>query len=366
MKVLLLTNNLWAGGKERRLLELIKGLASYPDVDLHLVSFSDRIHYKEVYELGLPVTILKRVPKKSPKVFYQLFKLCKQWKPDLIHSWSSMSTIIAIPSSKLLSIKLINGNIADAPPNMSIFDKRWFRAKLTFPFSNVILSNSKAGLKAYKAPKNKGFCIYNGFDSKRVLNLQSKVLIRDQFNINTEKVVVMVGSFSGNKDYRNYVEAALLILKQRKDVTFLAVGGGSELASHQAMVPSEMSPWIIFTGLQKNVESIVNACDVGVLSTNARVHGEGISNAILEFMALEKPTVATIGGGTAEAVLDTETGFLVPPSSPKIMADKLNILLDDPILIRVMGQAGRERLENVFALEKMTKAFYELYHKTLK
>lgn len=366
MRVLLLTNNLWAGGKERRLLELIKGLASYPDVELHLVSFSDRIHYKEVYEFGIPITILKRVPKKSPKVFHQLYRLCKEWKPDLIHSWSSMATLIAIPSSKLLNIKLINGNVADAPPNMSMFDQRLFRAKLTFPFSTVILSNSKAGLKAYDAPKKKGICIYNGFDPKRVLNLQNKTEIQAQFNINTEKAVVKVGSFTKSKDYETYIKAALLILKQRNDVTFLAVGAGVELARHQEMIPQEFTSKFIFTGLQDNVESIVNSCDIGVLSTNANNHGEGISNAILEYMALAKPTIASIGGGTAEAIEDQKTGILVPPASPEIMADKLNLLLDDSDLRIKMGQAGRERLSRVFALDKMTKSFYELYLELLK
>jgi glycosyltransferase involved in cell wall biosynthesis len=366
MKIVLLTNNLWAGGKERRLLELMKGLAHYPDIDLHLVCFSDRIHYKEVYDLGIPITILKRVPKKSPKVFYQLFKLCKEWKPDLIHSWSSMSTIIAIPTAKLLNIKLINGNIADAPPNMNIFDQRLFRARLTFPFSEVILSNSQAGLKAYKTPKSKGICIYNGFDPKRVLNLESKASIRDRFNITTEMVVVMVGSFTKSKDYKTYISAALIILKERNDVTFLAVGAGSELETHQTMIPLEAASRFIFTGLQKNVESIINACDIGVLSTNIKAHGEGISNAILEYMAVSKPTIASIGGGTAEVLVDMKTGFLVPPALPKIMADKLNQLLDDPSLMRVMGKAGRERLESVFGLEKMTKTFYELYQDLMK
>ena len=366
MKVMLLTNNLWSGGKERRLLELIKGLSNYPDVELHLVCFSDRIHYKEVYELGLPITILKRIPKKSPKVFFQFYKLCKEWQPDIIHSWSSMATLIAIPTSKLLSMKLINGNIADAPARMKFFDKRLFRARLTFPFSHVILSNSKAGLKAYNASKSKSVCIYNGFDLKRVSNLQDKKKIREQFNIRTEKVIVKVGSFLGTKDYRTYINAALIILNQRNDVTFLAVGGGPQLAMHEEMVPEEYAAKFIFTGLQSNVESIVNSCDIGVLSTNAKTHGEGISNAILEYMALAKPTVVSIGGGTAEAIEDGKTGFLVPPASPENLAEKLTQLLDDPDLMREMGQAGLDRVSTVFALDKMTENFHKVYLDTLK
>jgi len=314
MRILLLTNNLWAGGKERRLVALIKGFLKYPDIELHLVTFSDRIHYKEIFELGVPITILKRVPKQNPLVFYRFFKLCKKWKPDLIHSWSSMSSIWAIPTSSLLRIKLINGNIADAPSGMNIFDKRLFRARLTFPFSNVIVGNSLAGLDAYNVPKSKRVCIYNGFDINRISNLEEEQTIREKFAI------------------------------------------------YQRMIPDKFASRFVFTGLQINVESIVNIFDIGVLST----YSEGISNAILEYMALEKPTVATLGGGTVETIENGKTGFLIPQASPQTMVDKLNYLLENESEMKKMGMLAKQRLESVFGIQNMMNAYYELYVKTNK
>lgn len=357
----MLTDGLRAGGKERRLVELVKGFKKYPEIDLHLVVFSEEIHFQEIYTLGISVSILKRVPKRSPKVFYEFYKLCKEWKPDLIHSWGTMSTIIAIPASVVLGVKIINGNIANAPDDMRFFDSRLIRAKFTFPFSKVIVSNSLAGLKVYSVPKEKGVCIYNGFDVNRTLELKSKTLIREEFKITTDKVVGMVGGFHGKKDYATYIEAALLLFERRNDVTFMAIGGGPELPKFKAMIPSKYVGRFIFTDIQKDVESIVNVFDVGVLST----YTEGISNAILEYMALAKPTVASIGGGTPETVEDQKTGYLVPTSSPEIMAKQLNYLLDNPDVIKVMGAESKERLVNVFGLETMTKSFYDLYTKAL-
>lgn len=364
MKILILIDSLVSGGRERRLIELIKGFQGQNDVELMLVVFSDKIHYQEVFELDVTVKILKRVPKKNPMVFFRLFKLCRSFKPDLIHSWGTMSTIFAIPSSLLLKIKLINGNIVDAPNHLNLFDKRLFRAKLTFPFSDVIVGNSLAGLKAYSVPKNKGICIYNGFDLNRVSNLKIKTVIREQFKVSTEKVVGMVGSFSDRKDFETFIEAALIVLKQRNDVSFIAVGDGPKFDQCKKMIPTKYAPFFIFTGEQRDVESIINIFDIGVLSTNTKVHGEGISNAILEYMALEKPTVATTGGGTNEAV-DESTGFLIPANSPKVMADTLNNLLQDPDLIRTMGVASRHRLQHIFGLDKMTTSFYQLYKKLI-
>ena len=366
VKVLLLIDSLVAGGRERRLIELIKGFRNYTDIELHLMVFSEKIHYKEVYELGIPVQIMKRIPKKNPKVFFRLYKLCKSWKPDLIHSWGTMSTILAIPSSVLLKIKLINGNIADAPNDMGFFDSRLFRARLTFPFSKFIVGNSLAGLKTYGVPKEKSVCIYNGFDTKRISNLKEKAEIREKFKISTEKVIGMVGSFSDRKDFKSYLNAALIVLRQRTDVTFISVGGGPNLEECKKMLPPEFSRYCIFTGLQRDVESLINIFDIGVLSTNTLIHGEGISNAILEYMVLKKPTVATSGGGTDEAVEDKVTGFLISANAPQEMAERLIYLLDDHNVCRAMGLAARARMENLFSLDRMTKEYYELYNRVLE
>ncbi len=365
MKILLLIDSLVSGGRERRLIELIKGLRNYPDVQLKLVVFSDKIYYKEIYELDIPVIILKRIPKKNPLVFYKLYKICRNWKPDLMHSWGTMSAIWSIPSSISLNIKLINGNVTDAPANMGFFDKKLVRAKLSFPFSKVIIGNSKAGLSAYKVPKEKALCIYNGFDFNRINDLKDKALIKDQINILNAKVIGMVGGFFERKDYETYLRAALIVLKHRKDVDFMAIGEGPNLKKCEALIPPNYKSYFKFTGVQQDVESIINIFDIGVLSTNTKVHGEGISNAILEYMALAKPTVATSGGGTNEIVEHLKTGILIPPNSPETMAEQLIYLLDNPDIAEKIGLEGNSQIQRLFSLEKMTSAYYQLYGKLL-
>ncbi len=363
MKILLLTDSLDSGGMERRLIELLKGLRNYPDLSLYLVIFSERIHYREVFDLGIPVKVLKRVPKRNPLVFFRLFKLCRTWKPDLIHSWGTMSAIIAIPSIFLLKIKLINGSIVNATGNMRFFDKALFRVRLTFPFSKVVVGNSLAGLMAYRVPKKKALCIYNGFDMNRVANLRDISIVRERFGIHTKKVIGMVASFTDRKDFNTYLIAALLILEKRKDVTFIAVGDGPNLAVCKMMIPPQYTSYVVFTGVQTDVESIINGFDIGVLCTNTQLHGEGISNAILEYMALEKPVVATIGGGTNEIVNHKITGVLIPPGLPSVLANELCYLLDNPAIGRQMGQEGKRLVSTSFSMDKMTNTYYKLYGK---
>ena len=361
MKILLAVDSLARGGMERRVLELIKGLGEYQDVNLKLVVFSETIEYPEIYDWNIPVILLKRVPKRNPLVFYRFYKLCKQWKPDLIHSWGTMSAIWAIPASQFLRIKLINGNIVDAPVNMSFFDKRLFRARLTYPFSSRIIGNSKAGLKAYRVPKKKGICIHNGIDPHRVLHLKKPSEVRQELNIQTENVIGMVGSFTGRKDFKTFIKAGLVLLDQRKDITLVAVGEGPDLPRHEQLIPAKYTTHFRFPGIRTDVEDIINIFDIGVLATNTREHGEGISNVILEYMALAKPVVATQGGGTPEIVIHQQTGILVPSYSFQDMAHALNYLLDNKKEAATMGSVGLETVHGKFSLSKMTENYVDLY-----
>src|SRR5262249_16906176 len=105
------------------------------------------------------------------------------------------------------------------------------------------------------------------------------------------------------------------------------------------------------------LESLINLFDVGVLATFT----EGISNSIMEYMALSKPVVATDGGGTKELVLEGETGFLVPAGDAAALAARLDALLDDARLATRMGLAGRARLLAAFDLSSLVEKHRAVY-----
>lgn len=357
MKILYIIDSLTAGGKERRLVELIKGLKNYSDIQCELAIMSNDIHYHYVFKQGIRIHYLIRKWKKDPRIFFKLYKLCKEFKPDIMHSWGSMPPVYAVPIAKLLVIKFINAMITFAPPRLKVFSKSWTRSKLTFPFSDIILSNSYAGLKSFNTPKNKSYCIPNGFDFSRLTGLEDEEKIREKFDIGNEKVVGMVANFTDRKDYKTYIAAAQMILHKRDDVNFFSIGDGNYLQKCKEMVKSEFQNKIKFLGRQENVESIMNICDVGVLST----YTEGISNSIMEYMALGKPVIATEGGGTKELIIAGESGFLINPKSPEELVEKIEFLLDNETFAKSMGKKGKERIKEEFSIEKMTNEFIQIY-----
>jgi glycosyltransferase involved in cell wall biosynthesis/peptidoglycan/xylan/chitin deacetylase (PgdA/CDA1 family) len=339
----------------------MKVLKQRPYCEFELAIMNDEIHYKEVLDLNIPIHYLIRKTKNDISVFKLLYQLCKKYKPDIIHCWDSMTAIYSMPVCKMLNIKLVNGLITNSPEQQNIINKHWLRAKITFPLSDIIIGNSKAGLVAYKAPQSKSFCIHNGFNFERNNNLISDELIRRQFNINTKYVIGMVASYSKNKDYKTYFDAAKILLEKRKDITFLAIGGDTDSTSAKSHISNEYCEFFRLLGKKSDIESYINALDISVLSTFT----EGISNSILEYMALGKPVIATSGGGTNEIIIDNETGFLISRSNPGELAEKIEILLQNKELRFKMGAAGKERIKTFFSIDNMVNNYFALYNKIL-
>jgi glycosyltransferase involved in cell wall biosynthesis len=366
MKILFFLDKFGPGGKERRVVELLKGLSKDPEIKMELVVMDTEIHFKAVFDLKIPVHYLIRKSKKDFGVFHKLYKICKKFRPDFMHTWDSMTSVYSAPICLLLRIKLINSMITNTLIKGDYLNKYWLRARLTFPFSTLIVANSKAGLSSYHAPERKSIFIYNGFDSKRLNNLQEKKEIISKYNIETRYSVIMVAMFKDTKDYHTYFACAENTLKKRNDITFIAIGDGVNLEKYKNLVQKNNISNVKILGRQSNVESIINVCDIGIMCTNSLLQGEGISNSIMEYMALGKPVIATEGGGTSEIVDHNVTGYVIPPQNPELLSNYICGLLDNLEIRERMGVLGKNRIEERFSIELMLEKYLRIYSDLLK
>ena len=357
MKILFAIDTLGSGGKERRLTELLKALKASNDFEFELAVMDSHIHYREILDLDLRIHMILRKTKRDLSAFSKFWKLIREYKPDLVHCWDSMTAIYLAPVCKLMHCKLINGMVIDSPLQQNMFNKYWLRARVTFPFSKIIVGNSEAGLKAYGAPNHKSIVVYPGFNFSRTENLPDRYTVRTQLDINTDAVVGMIATFWEKKDYPTFFNAAQKILTHRRDVTFVAVGSGTDSQEAHDLIESQNRSFFKLLGRRSDVEALVKMMDICVLSTFT----EGTPNSILEYMALGKPVIASNGGGTCEIVADGETGFLVEPSDPLALAEKIELLLNDQQLRKKMGTAGLERVTNIFSINKMVSNYMNIY-----
>ena len=101
----------------------------------------------------------------------------------------------------------------------------------------------------------------------------------------------------------------------------------------------------------------ISAADICVLCSET----EGLSNAVMEYMAAGKPTICTNVGGNVELVVDGETGYLVPVGDATSMANAIVALLSDSERAQEFGQRARRRAIELFSLHRMIEQHEMLY-----
>jgi len=105
----------------------------------------------------------------------------------------------------------------------------------------------------------------------------------------------------------------------------------------------------------------MNVCDIGVLTSNINLHGEGISNALMEFCALGIPVLATNNGGTPEIIEEGTNGYLLEPFDEIGLTKKIEDLIsDDEKRIR-MGASAKKIVMEKFSIQQMVEKFYSVF-----
>ena len=110
-------------------------------------------------------------------------------------------------------------------------------------------------------------------------------------------------------------------------------------------------------GLRRDVPRLLGIMDVVALPSLT----EGFSNVVIEAGAAGRPVVATRVGGNPEAIVDGETGLLVPPRDPVALANALVELLGDSSRRKRMGLAARRRVTELYSVERMVEGYDRLY-----
>jgi glycosyltransferase involved in cell wall biosynthesis len=151
---------------------------------------------------------------------------------------------------------------------------------------------------------------------------------------------------------------ALALVPRPVTVVLLGIGPDPEL---QALADAARPHHVAFVPFRPDPLPFYALFDAAVLPTG----GEGLSQALLEAMALGLPVVASGVAGNAEVVTDGVDGLLVRPDSPAAFARALAALLADPALAAALGAAARRTARERFALERTRRLTDEAYHAAL-
>lgn len=360
-------HRLQMGGLENGLINLINRMPKnkYRHVIISMTdytSFSDRIKRDDV-----EIHALHKKEGKDFAVFYRLWKLLRQLKPDIVHT-RNLSALEGSLVAVLAGVKYrVHGE--HGRDVHDIAGKNWkynLLRRFCQPFIQKYITVSK-DLESWlvdtvRIPKHKIIQIYNGVDSEKFHPGKSATQIEPGFLPENGILIGAVGRMETVKDQLNLGKAFVELLKSspeyKNNIRLALIGDGSLVPKIKTVIEEAgLTDYVWFAGARDDVPDVMRKLDIFVLPSLA----EGISNTILEAMSSGLPVVATDVGGNAELVINGVTGKLIPKANPVLLAQALKEYIEQPYLVAQHGNAGRERIEQMFSMEAMVEEYMAVY-----
>ena len=167
------------------------------------------------------------------------------------------------------------------------------------------------------------------------------------------------------KGFDVLLHAMTLPALQNRPVVAVMVGDGDQKAEWQALAASlgiaECLRWV--GNVPKDeISTYYNMADV-LLMPSVSKPADGLNVCVLDAMSCAKPVVGSVAAGNPLAIVDGETGYLVPEQDPQALADALVPLIDDADLRRRMGAAGRMRIESELGWPHLARRYIEHFER---
>ncbi len=314
---------------------------------------------RDLQTAGIPVTVIGKRLKVDPVAAWRLRRAIRQARPDIVHTWLFAANSYGRAVARRCGVPIIvaSERCADQWKGTSerVVD-RWLAAT-----TDAIVVNSEAVRRFYESA---------GFDTKKLVLIPNGVAIAappagDRAAVLAElglpadaRVLGYVGRLWPQKRVQDLIWATELIKNIKPNVFTVIVGDGPD---RDALVEFSqkvaIDDRVRLVGPRDDAARLMAVMDVVVQPSQF----EGMPNSVMEAMAAGLPVVASNIPGNDELVIDGETGFLVPVGDTKLLAARINRLLDEPDLSRRLGEAGQTRVRDQFGVEKMVQSHVQLY-----
>lgn len=353
------------GGAEKQLALLAAGLPR-EDFDVRVCCLTRGGPWAEkLREHGISPHVIGKRWKVDPRTYSRLKRHIRDVRPDIVHTWLFACNTYGRAAALAAGVKRIVAgercvDLWKRWPHF-VVDRRLARRTDRF------ITNSAAVRQ---------FCAAHGIDADKFTVIPNGAPLPDEIDSHQReaarrsivdelklppdtKIVGAVGRLWPQKNYKHLLWAMCLLKEIRRDFHLLIFGEGPhrwrlERYGRQVQILGEH---VTLMGERGDVARFLPALRCYV---NASAY-EGQSNGVMEAMAAGLPVVATDIPGNRDLIVPEETGFLAPLGDRADMARWVNVLLDDQVLARRFGEAGRRRMGEHFSVEQMVARHAELY-----
>ncbi len=299
---------------------------------------------------------------------------CQKVRPDLIHAhWALPNGFIGAVVSRRLGIPLvvsIPGSDAQVANSNALFRRM---ARFTFAQASLITANSGAlrdAVLPLGADPDKFEMIVYGVDPARLCpDPTGTAELRAELDIAPEDVMLLaVGRMVVKKGFDVLLQALAKAELRERSVVAVLVGTGDEWSKWQWLAASlGVATRVRWVGVvpYDQIGVYYNACDLLVMPS-VTAPADGLNVCVPDAMSCGKPVVGSRAAGNDLAIVDGETGFLVPEGDPSALARAIATLADEPTLRKQMGFLGRLRVESDLGWPVLAQRYLDHFERLVK
>ncbi len=329
-----------------------------------LCAAESRIHI-EANNLGIILYPVKARGYFHPFTSLRIAFIIRKVKFDLIHTHASKDLWVLVPALQFLRRRIpliLTKHIGSFVEKKDYLHRRLYRyvtkaIAISTAIKNNILQTTPLSTEQIQL-------IPNGVDTT-IFNpdLVSGKTAREEFKVGNDEILIgMMARFSPGKGHEEFIKAASDLNSEFNNIRFIIIGeasrGEDEYANRIKTYAAELKlNNLIFTGYRSDVPELLAALDIFIFPS----HAEAFGIALIEAMAMQKPSVCSASEGVLDIALDGETSFLFEKQNAEDLAAKIKSLIIDPDIRKKFSLAARQRVLQNFNIDYVTGKTIDLY-----
>jgi L-malate glycosyltransferase len=295
---------------------------------------------------------------------WKLSRIIKQFKPQIVHAHDPHAAAMAALGLSFSAPEPRPAIVASRRVDFHLQAHSFSRWKYRQVDLFIAASDAiKQVLEHDSIPAARIVVVHDGIDVARIQRLPTVDVHGEYWLPHGVPVLANVGALVGHKGQKHLVDAMPIVLRQVPDAHLIIFGEGELRQPLERQIKDlRLEKHVLLPGFREDVLQLAKSIDLFVMSSVT----EGLGSTVLDAMAMKLAVVGTIAGGIPEAVVNGETGILVPPGDPRALAGAIVRLLKDRPLRQKMAEAGFARVSRHFGVSRLLTGTLAAYERAAK
>jgi glycosyltransferase involved in cell wall biosynthesis len=355
--IVYIIDDLNISGAQMHLAHLVKGLRGTGFDNIQVINLAGVGELQQrIIDSGVAVKCFSMRSIREPSFFRDFLKMVlflRKIKPDIVHTYLDTANVFGVLAAKLAGVSRIMTSRRD----LGVFRTRRIEQLIGYLSNRVEKVVCVCQAAASESIRREGLrgdnvvVIHNGIDitpyNRKARKTSGKIVFCNVAVANRKE-----------KGQEELIRAFSIVVMTLPDSSLLLVGDGPLLPALKELAGElNIDKKVKFYGRSNEILSLLRDVDAFVLPS----HSEGISNALLEAMAMGVPAVVTDVGGNPDVVEDDLSGVIVAPKDVSSLADGMVRLATDKVKLACFGRAAKRRIEDHFTIESMLNKYKSIY-----